>query len=61
MTTILAATPYFQYFDVSLTLYKYYIKQAQYTNVELNISGVDTKAIESLSKGDFTNDIGYKN
>ena len=41
---ILASAPYRQDYDVSVILYKYYIKQAQDTNTELNILGVGTRS-----------------
>ena len=43
-STILASAPYRQDYDVSVILYKYYIKQAQDTNTELNILGVGTRS-----------------
>ena len=43
-TVVLAPTTYCQYFDARVPLYKDYIQQAQYTEVELNISGVGTEA-----------------
>ena len=38
-------------------LYKDYIKQAQYNNVELNFSGVVTRSSESSGEGTFPGNI----
>ena len=54
---ILAYKIYCQDYDASVILYTYYIKQAQDTNVELNISGVATGADESSVEGTFTGNI----
>ena len=43
-----------------MILYKDYIKQAQDTNVELNISGVSTRAGELSGEGAFTGNIENK-
>ena len=40
-----------------MILYNYYIKKAQNTNIELNISGVGTGASDSSGKGIFTGNI----
>ena len=57
---ILASAPYRQDYDASVILYNDYIKQAQDTNVELNISGVGTGASESSGEGAFTGKIEDK-
>ena len=59
-TIILSTSLYCKEFDASVTLYQYYIKQAQDMNVELNISGVGTKYGDSLGKETLTGDIEDK-
>ena len=57
---ILAYAPYCQDYDASVILYKDYIKQAQDTSVELDISGVRTGASESSGDREFTGKIKDK-
>ena len=52
--TILVSAPYQQDYYASVILYKDYIKQAQYMNVDLDISGVGTGASKSSGEGTFT-------
>ena len=56
-STILASAPYRQDYDANVIIYKDYIKQAQNTNVEFNISGYGNGAGESSGKGIFTGNI----
>ena len=56
-TTILASAPFYQDYDTSVIIYKYYINKAQDTNIELNISGVGTGSGESSGEGTFIGNI----